>query len=1035
MTNKTNTRLRYLFTIITLCSISVYQVFSETGNEKSEKYKSSSNSNEKSANNLLSVASVQQQNSIKITGTVLDANKEPMIGLTVNVKNSTIATVTDLDGRYVLNVPPASILVFSYIGSLTQEIKVSSSSEVNVTMNDNDKLLEEVVVVGYGIQRKKDLTGGLSVVGKDKLEMVSTSNLMDRLAGQVAGFTVTTTDAAPGKNQSLRIRGENSISASNDPLIVMDGIPYEGSLSDLDPNIIDNMTVLKDASSVAIYGSRGSNGVILIQTKRGKTGKAQVSYRGQFGLAEPMQRIDVMNPDEYIHMKQDIARIKDGWSGADLDPMNILSASERINYEKGITHNWQDYVFRTAFTMDHQISISGGTESTKYMAAIAHLDQNGVVYNSKLTRENVTMNIDQTFNKWLTIGIGSQFIQKETGGITPNLEHAIKQSPYGIYKDENGNYYPEPMDQSLIKNPMVNVNADQDNTDRNVFLNAYADILFPVKGLSFRTNFGYNYRTNFTGTYYGRNTLDGKNAKGGGKASISNTHNWDYTWENIAKYNRTFGKHQFDATGLFSVQQTQQKKSSQSAEGFVNDDMSYHNINAGENNQTISSNLQEYSMLSYMLRLNYAFNQKYLATLTGRTDGASVFGKNNKYAFFPSVAIAWNVAEENFMKEGVSWIDMLKLRLSYGDNGNQAIDKYRTLDRLYLMKYVWGDGGNPVNAVYLPNNGIGNPNLKWESTRTANLGIDFYLFGGRLSGNIDMYLSRTRDLLMNRTVPIMNGYSSIWDNVGQTENKGIEITLNSQNVHGTDFKWETNVNFALNRDKIVDLRGDKIDDVTNKWFIGKPLRVYYDYNWIGIWQEGDKYTYTTEDGTEKEIQKGAKPGTAKLEDVDGNGYIDQNDRKIIGSKMPSFTMSMGNRFTYKDFYFSFLLNGVFNVTREDNEANFGTWTYSMYNYVHNGDYWTPENPNAKYVAPGSTTFGGHGFYKKVTYVQLKNITLGYNINRNLTNKLGVSAINVNLSVNNLHTFSNVRNVLNYDNSWMASYPTTRSYMLGLNLTF
>ena len=439
-------------------------------------------------------------------------------------------------------------------------------------------------------------------------------------------------------------------------------------------------------------------------------------------------------------------------------------------------------------------------------------------------------------------------------------------------------------------------------------------------------------------------------------------------------------------------------------------------------------------MLSYMLRLNYAYRGKYMATITGRSDGASQFGENNKYAFFPSAALAWHIGEESFIKDNAEWVNMLKLRLSYGANGNQAIPAYRTLDRLYSsVKYTWGDKSTPVNTAYLAGDGIGNPNLKWETTYSANAALDFSFFNNRLGGSIDLYLSSARDLLMLRTVPVMNGYNRIWDNIGQTRNKGIEVALNSVNVDKKNFRWNSTVNFALNRDKIVDLRGDKVDDITNNWYIGKPLRVFFDYNMVGIWQQGDEFLYTDAAGIQREIQTGAVPGSAKLEDVDGNGFINASDRKIIGSKLPRFTGSIANRFTYKNFYASCLVNGVFGVWREDNLANMGSWTFGLTNYVHGANYWTPENPDADIVSPGYTNGLGHGYYKKVSYVQVKNITLGHRFAQKSAGKIGLSSIDLNVSVNNLHTFSNTRQVLNYDNGWMASYPTARSFMLGLNL--
>lgn len=982
----------------------------------------------------LQTASAQQQ-AKAISGTVLDTNGEPLIGATVALKSdNSKGTITDINGHFRLEgLVNNAVLQVSYIGYRTVEVSVAGQKELNIVLKEDTETLDEVVVIGYGTQRKSDLTGGLVAVGKEKLDMVQSSNLLDRLAGQIPGLSVTTGDATPGSDQTLLIRGENSLSASNSPLIVLDGIPYSGSLSDIDPNIIENLSVLKDASAAAIYGSRGSNGVILIQTKKGKVGAPQVTYKGQIRMSQPQQTINVLDGEEYIKFRQDIARLKDNWTGDQLDPENWLSASELINYRQGITTDWQDLIFRNALTHEHQVGISGGTENTTYMAAVSYLGQEGVVENSKLTRYNINLNVTQVLNKWLTIGVQTQFVQRENGGITPNIEHAVKQSPYGLFKDENGNYHEEPMDQSLIVNPFIDVPADQDRTRRNVFINTFADIKLPVKGLSARTTFGYNYRNDFTGTYYPRTTKTGRPTSG--KASISNTNYWDYTWENLIKYSNDFGKHHFDATGLFSVQQTQTKSSSMSAEKFVNDDSSYHNIAAGEQNKTVGSSLNETAMLSYMLRLNYSYAGKYMLTLTGRSDGYSAFGANNKYAFFPSVAAAWNVASEEFMEGTQDWLDQLKLRVSYGSNGNQAINPYQTLDRLHTTQYIYGDGAQGVNGAYLPNDGVGNPNLRWETTNTFNVGIDYSFFKGRINGNIEMYVANTKDLLMQRTVPIMNGFSKIMDNVGQTRNKGVEVTLNTVNIRNKDWEWKTSINFSLNRDKIIELRGDGKDDITNKWFIGKPLRVFYDYEVDGIWQEGDQYTYITPEGNEEEIQKGAKPGWAKIKDIDGNGKIDSNDKTIIGSKNPSFLMSMGNTVTYKNFYLSFLLNGTFKVTRTLNEANIGGWSYNLYNYIKGASYWTPETPNAKYPSPVYNAFDGHSFYKDFTYINIKNITLGYNFDFQVCKKMGISGLGINLSVENPYTFCDQRNIMNYEASYAWAYPTARSYSLGVNLTF
>lgn len=1007
-------------------------------------------------NETLSVLRTNQGN-LTIKGTISDKTG-PIIGANVIIKGTTNGVITDIDGNFTLeNVKKGDILQVSFIGYSTKEIKISNNNNLHIQLDEDTQSLEEVVVVGYGSQRKSDLTGGVTAVGEDKLGLVSTNNLMDKLAGQIPGLNISTGNAQPGEDQTLRIRGNNSLTASNDPLIVMDGIPYSGSLGDIDPDIIESMSVLKDASSAAIYGSRGSNGVILIQTKKGRQGKATVTYKGQVGMAETERRLDMMSGDEYLQYLYDYNHLKNGIPYDQLTPESVLGADELANYKAGRTIDWQDKMFRQALVTNHQISLTGGTESTTYMASISRLRQDGVVRNTGMKRTNISLNINQNLGKWLKIGMSMQAIQKEYGGELPYLEAGLKMSPFGTYSDEEGNleYYPMSRN-TLFYNPMSDCDAIEDKTNRNVFISTFADITLPVKGLSFRTNFGYNYRNNFVGTYYGRNTLTG--SKVDGAASIENTHYWDYTWENILKYENTFGKHKIDATGLFSIQETSKQYSKQSAESFVNDEGGYHNMAGGEKNKSLSSSLTETALLSYMIRLNYAYAGKYLLTLTGRSDGYSAFGANNKYAFFPSAATAWNISSEEFMENTRNWLDMMKLRVSYGANGNQGINAYQTLDRLSLTQYIWGDGGNTVNGVYLPTNGVGNPNLKWETTYTFNTGIDFGLFNGRLSGNIDFYIANTKDLLMNRTVPYMNGYRSILDNIGQTRNVGVEFALNSINIETKDFLWKTNVNFSLNRDKIIKLQENGKDDITNKWFIGEPTNVYYDYNVIGTWQTDDprwkclvekdnagniiseKWGYYTDDW--KEIQKGAEPGSAKLEDVDGDGVITADDKKIIGSKLPSFLMSMTNNFTYKDFYMSFVLNGVFGQWRQMHDQNFDRWM-PEFNYLSGMNYWTESNPTNEMTSPSYVPYEKHSFYKKMNYVQLKNITIGYNIPKTFTQKLGITSARVDVSVNNVCTFSNIKNALNYDNAKanddekgvVVGYPTARSYMLGLNVTF
>lgn len=839
------------------------------------------------------------------------------------------------------------------------------------------------------------------------------------------------------------MRGVNSLSASNDPLIVLDGIPYSGSLGDINPDLVESMSVLKDASAAAIYGSRGANGVILIQTKKGKLGKASVQYKGQVGFSEPEHRLNMMKGEEYIQYLKDLKHQVNGTDYSELTPENLLGADEYANYQAGRETDWQDVIFQKGFQTNHELNISGGTESTTYLASLSHSRNEGVMKNTGVNRTNVALNMTQRLGTWLQIGVNMQAAEKDIIGPGASLESGLKLSPYASPYNDDGtvNYYPMSRN-TLFSNPLSNLKADYDRKFRNVFISSFADIKLPLDGLSFRTNFGYNYRTSFTGSYYGRNTLSGSTT--GGSASIYNRHYWDYTWENVLKYTKAFGDHKIDATALFSMQQTSDQSATESAESFMSDEYSYHNMAAGEKNISASSTLTETAMLSYMLRLNYSFKSRYLLTLTGRRDGYSAFGRNNKYAFFPSVALAWNINSEEFMQNTASWLDQLKLRLSYGSNGNQAISAYQTLDRLSsVKKYLFGDGATASNGVYLPTNGVGNPNLKWETTYTFNGGLDFAFLGSRLSGSLDVYVSNTHDLLMSRSVPYMNGYSTIMDNIGSTRNVGIEFVINSVNIRNKNFEWRTTFNVAWNKDKITKLADGVKQDLTNKWFVGKSSRVYYDYNVIGTWQLDDprwdaaQGKYLNADG--KEIQKGAVPGSAMLEDVDGSGTIDANDKKVIGSRLPSVTAALTNSFQYRGFYASFVLTGLFGQWRQTHYNNFDRWMRE-FNYLSGQNYWTEDNPTNKMTSIAYVPFSKHGFYKRMNYVHVKNVTFGYNLPKTFVQAIGLQAVRCDLSVNNLCTLTNMKNYLNLDSTQddekgPIGYPTARSYMFTLNVSF
>lgn len=981
----------------------------------------------------LSATSMQTIALKTVTGNVKDNLGEPLIGAVVVVKGTNKAVMTDVNGNFsIKDVAPDAQIEISFMGFKTKIISATDAVQ-NIVMDTDVAQSDEVVVIGYGTARKSDLTGGLTVVDSKKLDRMPAASLAEKLQGQVAGLNVTVSSAKPGESPDLNIRGVNSLSASNAPLIILNGSPFSGSMQDIDPNSVESMTVLKDASSAAIYGSRAANGVILITTKKGSQGQVTVSYRGYVSVQSPERKLNMMKGEEWLQYMLDY-NIGTGKTGSQLDYDKILKANVYEMYQKGIETDWQDLMFQTSMSHNHQVSISGAIDKLNYYFSTSFLDDKGVVKGSKYNRYNVTGNVEQKIGNWLTVGLNTVFSQRESGGTTPNVLYGLYMSPYGKNTDENGNFVDYPLyAETLYTHPFSNIEGTEDNVTNNVFANGFLDIAFPVDGLSFRSSFGYNLYQNAQGSYYGRNTLSGRAS--GGSASISNTRNWNYTWENTLKYNKTWGKHNLNAVALFSAQQSENRSSSMSGEMFVNDNNLYHQIEAAENNKKINSDHSGTSMLSYMGRVNYGYDSRYMLTLTFRTDGYSAFGVNNKWANFPSAAFAWTISNEKFFDAKA--VSLLKLRLSYGGNGNQGVSPYQTLDRYTTQQYLYGDGESTVNGVFLPYNGIGNPNLKWETTYSANIGVDFGFLDHRIAGSVDFYQTNTHDLLMSRNVPVMNGYTSIMDNIGKTRNTGVEVTLNTINIRNKDFQWSTNVNYAYNNDQIIALREDGKDDVTNKWFMGQNLRVFYDYVIDGVWQ--------TNDDIKNSHQPNANPGDSKLKDSNGDGKLTSADREIIGSRTPKHTLSMTNTFTYKNFTLSFMLNGVFDVTKLDPFMNIQRFLPEKNsNYLSGMNYWTPTNASNDAPSPSYTRVNDHFYYLNASFLRIQDVTLNYAFGPKVINALKIKGLNVYLSGKNLYTF-NTKAMRGYDpeaggsgtgeNSLLGAYPRARQFVFGLNISF
>jgi TonB-linked SusC/RagA family outer membrane protein len=975
----------------------------------------------------------QDDKSKTIIGKVTDSSGASLPGVSVVVKGTTTGIITDSEGNYSLsNIPENSTLQFSFVGMKSKEVLVGNQTSINIRMDEVTINLDEVVAVGYGTQKKSDLTGAVYSVKSESWKDKPNANILKSLQGIVPGLVITNTLSAPGSSPEIRIRGEKSLSASNNPLIILDGIPFEGNLNDISANDMESASVLKDASSAAIYGARASNGVIIITTKKGVKGKARVNYSGYYGVQTAEKKLDMMDGAQYFQLKVDIA--KNQGNVTDFSPQAILNSAELPQYLAGTTTDWQNMVLRTGSMQEHNVSVSGGSDKTNYYTSLNFLNQNGIMEYSGMKRVTIRSNVDFEINDWLKTGVNLQLTNKDLGGFIystkadfngklPDFADALRLSPYGKVYDQNGHYsqYPEfPNTFYNFSNPFGNDGSTAYNVTRRAIVNLFGEISFPfLKGLTYRLNYGVDYANQEVDYYWPSYTYYGLAFKG--NAETNNNNQLRSTWENILKYTKDFNGHHIDFTGLFSRESYAGKTYRQVGKGFVNDDNLYNFIESAESKE-IYSTLTETDLVSYMARFNYNFKNRYFLTATGRKDGYSGFGENNKYGFFPSAALGWIPTEEGFMQnsESLKFVDYLKIRTSLGENGNMGISPYQTLDALKTASYVFGNNPTTANALLLKT--VGNPDLKWESTVTFNVGLDFAVLKNRISGSLDYYRSHSKDLLMTRNVPVMNGYTSIWYNIGKTENKGFEFNLNTKNVEGKKFGWTTNLNFSLSRDKIVELRGDGKDDLANNWFIGKPLRVYFDYNLTGIWQTGENIAGSA--------QPSAKPGYPKFQDVVEDKKIDAKDRIIMGSKLPSWVGGMTNTFSYGNWSLAVYVNTVQGIIKADNIE--GTYI--------DVPYWREDRPSNKFAARGIIQPTPYGTYRDASYVRINNASLSYNVPKKTLDRLGISNLRLYLSGQNLYTFTHW---LGYDPEaqntdityFDGPYPDSRTITLGLNLGF
>ena len=988
----------------------------------------------------------------EISGQVTDGKGVGLPGVTVQAKGTTVGTNTEGSGNFRLQVPAgATALVFSFVGYAPQTVELGSRKQFNITLLEDIKALSDVVVVGYGTQRKSQTTGAISSVSAQQITALPVTNARQALQGRAAGVDVIQSGSTPGGGVTVRIRGRRSINASNDPLYVVDGIPLASGIDDINPQDIANMEVLKDASATAIYGSRGANGVVLVTTKRGTAGKAVVNYDPYYGFSNPLSKVDVFNGAQYAEYKRESRRAIGAYD--DSDPVaadkKLFTAVELDGIAQGRSTDYQSFLLRTGTIQSHQLGVSGGSEKTQFSLSGNFFQDKGIIKTTDFTRYSFRVNIDHKINDHIQVGTSTFGVYSiNNGADSPNNDNlsglyggggfhpyggALNENPLGQPYDDQGNLIFLPTTDGLRSNPAAEVvpgaNVAETKTIR-LFNSIYGQWKI-VDGLQYRLNFG----PDLTSQRFGRFTGRATNARRGGAptARLEEGQHFNYTLENIVTYNKVFKEvHTLGITALHSIQRDRNERSFIDVQGVAAETQSFYNLGQASIFNAPGSDLTTWSLQSFMGRINYDYKSRYLLTLTGRYDGSSRFGSNNKYGFFPSVAVGWNLADEAFFQQ-VRWLDLLKLRASYGAIGNTAINPYQTQSLLARTTYAFG-----TNSAYgYRVNTIGNDNLKWETTSTGNVGLDFSLWKGRVSGSVEAYQADTRDLLLYDQLPISNGFDQVLRNVGHTRNRGLEISLSTVNVAAANgFRWSTDLQFTRNRESIIELFNGKVDDVGNQRFIGQPLQVYYDYEKLGIWQ-------TSEADEAKKF--GQVPGQIKVKDQNGDGKIDAvNDRVIVGNTIPKWAGGITNRFEFKGIDFSFFVYArVGNTIRSQFHTSYNN-LFGRYNNL-NVDYWTPTNPTNEFPRPNtnqeSPIYGSTLQYFDGTFVKVRNVNLGYTFSPALYGKLKLSGLRVYASVQQPFIFATYRSkykgidpettdIVNAEQT-----PSVRQFTFGLNAKF
>lgn len=953
------------------------------------------------------------QNNFPVTGKITDNTGNPLQGVTVQIKGIKMATVTNADGTFSIKAPSGnSVLVFSSVGFTSKEVPIENKAQVNVTLSAADNSMDQVVVIGYGAVKKKDVTGAVTGINEKDIKSRPVVDALQAMQGKVAGVDIGSTER-PGTVGTINIRGVRSLTASNSPLYVVDGIPLmTGGIEYINPTDIESIDVLKDASATAIYGSRGANGVVIVTTKQGKVGKTSLSLNLSTTAEKLVDREDMFNAAEYIDFRRwayyyknpavyprgdqpTIANDKQIFLATG-DPSawaNIAQGWASGNWDgsKVQTTDWRGLVTQTGITKNLNVSVSGGSEKAKAYASFGYLGNTGTTKGQSYKRYNANLNVDVNATKWFQLGSNltvsysiQEFGQSKTGATTVSSSNSLYESaralfPYAVPYDSAGNRVFYPGGDISWKNVVNEWNLNQDQrTTLRAFGSLYGQIDFggfiPVlKDLKYRVNFGPDFSTYRDGTYIDANSVI---SSGSNSASLNKQQTFSYTLDHLLYYTKSIGRHDIGLTLLSSQTKFTRDSNYIAANGIAFGSQKWNALSKSyipaSNLTAYASGLTESQLQSLMARINYSFNDKYLLTVSARRDGASMLAEGHKYSWFPSMAIAWKMNDESFL-ENATWVNDLKLRFGVGVTGNSAINPYATQGAVTSLFYPYT---TTITPGAIPSLTFANQSLGWEKTTQYNLGLDFAVLNRRISGSLDVYKSKTSDLLMQMSIPTVTGYTTTYANVGETANKGIDLSLSTVNIRSRNLTWTTSASISWQKDKIVTLSNGKQDDINNTWFINQPIGVIYGYQGAGIWHVGDSAAYKQFNANGTSFT----PGNARPVDVNGDNKIDANhDRVIIGNTRPRWIVGMTNTVNYKSFEFSIFLYG-----RLKYMYNTGGESETARGVQRSINYYNENNMNAEYQKPYYSEGSGDPYYvvlgyRNASFIKIRNISLGYSL--------------------------------------------------------